>query len=112
MGWDNSSKTKIQKYIEDTSEEIARLTKELNRAVNALKNRVEYEYCEVLSTTSEEKEIEVGDVVEITNNHGGMKGKNAYVIKVTDKFVTLELVDQSFKTGTFRKKKTNVIIRA
>ena len=105
--WEKTTKTTLQKYIADTAKEINLLTKNLNRAVEALKNKVEYEYCEVLPTSSSEVEsdsdveVEVGHLVEITNNHGGLKGELAYVNKVTKKMVWLELYESDKKIGEF-----------
>ena len=115
--WEKTTKTSLQKYIADTAKEINLLTKNLNRAVEALKNKVEYEYCEVLPTSSSEEsdsdvEVEVGHLVEITNNHGGLKGELAYVNKVTKKMVWLELYESDKKIGEFKKKKSNVTIVA
>ena len=77
--WEKTTKSSLQKYISDTAKEITLLTANLNRAVEALKNKVEYEYCEVLPTSSKEEsesgvDVEVGHLVKITNNHGGLKG--------------------------------------
>ena len=52
--WEKTTKSTLQKYISETAKEITLLTANLNRAVEALKNKVEYEYCEVLPTSSSE----------------------------------------------------------
>ena len=54
----------------------------------------------------------MGHLVKITNEHGGLKGELAYVTKVTNKMVWLELYESNKKIGNFIKKKCKVTIVA
>ena len=88
----------LKQYILTVTAEISRLTGHLERAVERLEDIEDSSFESV-------EEIVAGDKVKITNNYQGLKGKKAFVTKVTDYYVwlTLRANDKPFK-----KKKSNV----
>jgi hypothetical protein len=78
--------------IKHLSQEITRLTQELDSLL-----------IEELSAQPS-AEPNTGDIVTITNNHRGLKGKKGTVIKVSSKQVTIRLQDGRI----VQRSKTNV----
>jgi hypothetical protein len=75
-GRKNSARQARIKYL---TQQIASLTKELDNLV--------IEELDQGTTT----ELQLGDTVIITNNHRGLQGKQAVIVKISNKQVTLRL---------------------
>jgi hypothetical protein len=88
------------KRIKDIALEIEELSEELNALLKIDEN---LETRSQLSST--DHDIELGNVVEITNKYKDLQGTRGTVIKVTNQQVTIRLENSN---ETIRRKKTNV----
>jgi hypothetical protein len=98
-----SKNTRRNKRIKEIAKEIEQLSEELNallmseEASNTINERESF--------INNDNNIELGNVVEITNNYKNLQGTRGTVIKVTKHQVTIKLEDNN---EVIKRKKSNV----
>jgi hypothetical protein len=76
---------KLSEQLEQLQIDFAAKSNRIKRNINRLKREIE----ENIEENSDNDTFELGNYVEIVNNYQGLRGRRGFVIKITDKQVTI-----------------------